>query len=31
MASGEYERILRDWQVERGAVRRPSINAAAVR
>ena len=31
MASGEYERVLRDWQVERGAVRRPSINAAAVR
>jgi polar amino acid transport system substrate-binding protein len=31
MASGEYDRILRNWQVERGAVRRPSINAAAVR
>ena len=31
MASGEYERVLRHWQVERGAVRRPSINAAAVR
>ena len=31
MTSGEYERILRHWQVERGAVRRPSINAAAVR
>ena len=31
MASGEYDRILRHWQVERGAVRRPSINAAAVR
>ena len=31
MASGEYERVLRDWEVERGAVRRPSINAAAVR
>ena len=31
MASGEYEDVLRDWQVERGAVRRPSINAAAVR
>ena len=31
MASGEYDRVLRDWQVERGAVRRPSINAAAVR
>ena len=31
MASGEYERVLVDWQVERGAVRRPSINAAAVR
>jgi polar amino acid transport system substrate-binding protein len=30
MASGEYERVLRDWQVERGAVRQPSINAAAV-
>jgi polar amino acid transport system substrate-binding protein len=30
MTSGEYERILQDWQVERGAVRRPSINAAAV-
>ena len=29
MASGEYERILRTWQVERGAVRRPSINGAA--
>ena len=29
MASGEYDRILRHWQVERGAVRRPSINAAA--
>ena len=29
MTSGEYERILRDWQVERGAVRSPSINAAA--
>jgi polar amino acid transport system substrate-binding protein len=27
MASGEYDRILREWQVERGAVRRPSINA----
>ena len=31
MASGEYERVLRSWQVERGAVRQPSINAAAVR
>ena len=31
MASGEYERVLRTWQVERGAVRQPSINAAAVR
>lgn len=31
MSSGEYDRVLRDWQVERGAVRRPSINAAAVR
>ena len=31
MASGEYERVLRAWQVERGAVRQPSINAAAVR
>jgi polar amino acid transport system substrate-binding protein len=31
MASGEYDRVLRHWQVERGAVRRPSINAAAVR
>jgi polar amino acid transport system substrate-binding protein len=29
MASGEYDRILRQWQVERGAVRKPSINAAA--
>ena len=29
MASGEYERVLRSWQVERGAVRRPSINASA--
>jgi polar amino acid transport system substrate-binding protein len=29
MASGEYDAVLRDWQVERGAVRRPSINAAA--
>ena len=31
MASGEYDRILREWQVERGAVRSPSINAAATR
>ncbi len=30
MSSGEYERILRSWQVEQGAVRQPSINAAAV-
>jgi polar amino acid transport system substrate-binding protein len=29
MASGEYDRILHHWQVERGGVRRPSINAAA--
>ncbi len=31
MASGEYEHVLRHWQVERGAVRQPSINAAAVK
>jgi polar amino acid transport system substrate-binding protein len=30
MNSGEYERILTRWQVEQGAVRQPSINAAAV-
>jgi len=29
MASGEYDRILRHWEVEQGAVNRPSINAAA--
>ena len=30
MNSGEYERILTRWQVEQGAVRQPSINAAAL-
>ena len=30
MSSGEYDRILRSWQVEQGGVRQPSINAAAV-
>ncbi len=30
MSSGEYERILTQWQVASGAVRQPSINAAAV-
>ena len=30
MSSGEYEDILTQWQVSSGAVRQPSINAAAV-
>ena len=30
ITSGEYDRILTDWRVSQGAVRQPSINAAAV-